>query len=654
MKRAKLSLVALDGGAGDYRLTLELVGSSERASDTLPRTHVEGNRPVDDRNAPLDRVAIHALLVRPPPLPSYGELQRIGEYLGGLLSYGAVGEKWSELRARFPREYPPNTEGLGLLLDIAAPELRALPWELARIGNQWVFTDPANPCTRMAPRFNPEPAPEPEWWPLRVTVIVGAEPDDRVVKVKQELENLYDALDKVGPDVEYDEIRQPRRGDFLLRELERLRPHVLHFIGHGKSDGGTGVLVMNDEEGSWDWTAEAIVNTMPITPRIAVINACRSGDLQPQVGTWQVADAFIERGALAVLAMQGDIEGGAAAAFSAGLYSSLLQDPAIDIAVAKGRQRAFAVGDGKRDFCLPTLTLACPPDRVLPRRLGIGVPQLDVVDMLLPRQPFIDRKGDRRALLEHLGRPTDGVALTSIEGDSDVGKTWLVQWTLRQLACRGHHVVYVDLANRDDEKLSAIDVLRAIRDAVHRVFTPQAAGVRLFDAWTHALNHLRVGKPVPAGEVTAPVADLGGQFNGHPADLEEIFRRFLEVLTSPGMPKLLIALDHLEGVEPEEFRNDVFPTLIEPIVLDPDVGVGLLLAGLSVTDLLRDLQPPCAVRLTAFEAGEMPILFRQYLRYHGAWSSEREERWAPILDRWSKPSKPELFEVFRLMVESVQ
>ena len=28
-------------------------------------------------------------------------------------------------------------------------------------------------------------------------------------------------------------IRQPRRGDFLIDELERLKPHVLHFIGHG-------------------------------------------------------------------------------------------------------------------------------------------------------------------------------------------------------------------------------------------------------------------------------------------------------------------------------------------------------------------------------------------------------------------------------------
>ena len=212
---------------------------------------------------------------------------------------------------------------------------------------------PGEPVARITPQFNPAPPPEPDWWPLRVTVIVGAEADDQVVKVEEELENLYAALDKVGPDVEYDVIKQPRRGDFLVGELERLSPHVLHFIGHGESDGGTGVLVMNDDRGRWDWTADDIVNTMPITPRIAALNACRSGDHQPQVGTWQVADAFIRRGAYAVLAMQGDIDGGAAATFSRGLYEALLENATLDVAVARGRQRALAAGSRRRDLACP-------------------------------------------------------------------------------------------------------------------------------------------------------------------------------------------------------------------------------------------------------------------------------------------------------------
>jgi CHAT domain len=648
MEHVKLSLGAAAGGGG-YPLTLELIGSSERESETIPRAQIEDSRPADDRGAALDRDGIHALLVR-SELPSPGELQRVGDYLGGLLGYGAVGEKWADLRTRFPGESPPG-KGLGVLLDITAPDLRVLPWELARIDGRLGFTDPENPCARITPQFNPDPPVEPDWWPLRVTVIVGAEADDQVVKVEEELVNLYAALDKVGPDVEYDVIKRPRRGDFLIGELERLRPHVLHFIGHGESNGGTGVLVMNDEEGRWDWTADEILDTMPIAPRIAALNACRSVDHQPQLGTWQVADAFIRRGAYAVLAMQGDIDGGAAATFSRGLYDALLENATLDVAVARGRRRVRAAVPRARDFGLPTLTLSRPPNRVLPLRLGIDRERLRIVDMLLPRQPFVDRKNDRRTLLECLDPPAaDGVALTSIEGESEVGKTALTQWTLRQLACRGHDVVYVDLAVAygalDGAKCSAIDVLRAIREAVYNVRVSESGAVRPFDAWTLALNHLCVGKPVPAGEVTAPVRDDDAPFASDPHDMEEIFSRFREVLTSLAEPKLLIALDHTEAVDPGEFREDVFPKLIEPIALDPNARVGLLLAGLVVDDLLVGITPGHGVVLRPFEACEMPTLVRQYLRYHDEWSPARE-RLAWVIDHWGGSLKPETFEYLR-------
>jgi hypothetical protein len=674
MRRVRLTLGPLDAGVDGYPMMLELIDSLERASATLPRATIEDRRPDDDAGEALDEYGIHALLLRAAPVPSLGELQRVGDYLGELLFFGSVGEKLAQLRKRFPREAPPQTEGLGVLLDITAPNLRVLPWELTRSDGVWMSTDPANPWARISSNFDPDPPPEPDWWPLRVTVIVGAEADDQVVKVEQELENLYAALDKVGPDVEYKDLQQPPRGEFLPGQLQRLKPHVLHFIGHGESDGATGVLVMNDEEGRWDWSAEQIRATMPVTPRIAVLNACRSGDLRPrsdtpqadtpqagtpQAATWQVADAFMQLGAHAVLAMQGDIDGGAAAAFSAGLYLALIDNATIDVAVARGRQRVLERAHDRRDFCLPTLTLSRLPERVLPRRLGIERPRLNIVDLLLPPQPFIDRTDDRRALLEYLDRPAgERVALTSIEGDPNVGKTSLGKWALRQLAVRGRSVVYVDLKNchagdeaGDDQPCSAIDVLRAIRDAVHdaaHLFPgTQTDGRRPFDAWTQALNHLVQGRPVPA---TVPefVIDEGAQFGAHPAELEDIFRRFLDVLRSLGQPVLLLALDHVEAVDVDDFRDDVFHKLIKPIVLNPTIGIELLLAGLDVTDLLRGLRPGCAVRLTPFPPGEMPLLVRQYLRYHDDWTPERVQSFAPVIDReWNEPARPEELEEFR-------
>src|SRR5690349_10286936 len=98
VKHVKLSLGAADGGAGGYPLTLELIGASARESGIVPSAYIEGSRPADDRNVALDEEGMHDLLVR-SRLPSLGELQRVGDYLGGLLGYGAVGRKWEKLRA---------------------------------------------------------------------------------------------------------------------------------------------------------------------------------------------------------------------------------------------------------------------------------------------------------------------------------------------------------------------------------------------------------------------------------------------------------------------------------------------------------------------------------------------------------------------------
>jgi hypothetical protein len=149
------------------------------------------------------------------------------------------------------------------------------------------------------------------------------------------------------------------------------------------------------------------------------------------------------------------------------------------------------------------------------------------------------------------------------------------------------------------------------------------------------------------------VSDEDARFDSEPRDLEEIFRRFREALTSLAEPKLLIALDHTEAVDSEDFRDDVFPKLIEPIVLDPNARVGLLLAGLGVDDLLVGITPGYGVVLRPFEACEMPSLVRQYLRYHDAWSSAREDL-ALIIDRWDGSLKPETFEYLRKFLGNIR
>jgi hypothetical protein len=648
VRTIKLILGARDAASGGYDLRLEEVDTDDRrtTTDTLPAAHVDGTRPLDDHGAALDPQAIRSLVLRDKPPPSGGELERIGAYLHGVLAYGKVGSRWDDLRNAYPGEQPPN-EGLRVLLDIEDEELRPLPWELARRGNRWMFVDPRNVVARISSEYVDDGDMADDWWPLRIVVVVGAEAADPMVKVDDEIERLQEALAKVLPDVDPEFIIRPAE-DSLPKRLEDLNPHVLHFIGHGESSAKGGALVMHDDAtGSrWDWLAKDIPNQLSITPRIVVLNACRTGQLGAQDGTWEVADAFAELGVPAVVAMQGDIEGRAAVAFAAAFFEGLLAGELLDVAVTRGRRRAAdTVGFAARDFSLPTLTLREPAERIVPKRYAIDAQKLFAVEAVLPVAAFVDRTKERRRMLAHLAPAEEraDALLTAVDGDSQVGKTTLVHWALRQLAYRGHDVAYVDMRTPDETPRTQVGVLRAIRDAVQRVRPAPPGDIRSFDRWTRDLNHLVEGEPPPPDPVTEAVKDLNHEYNADPSDLEQIFEGFLEVLGAvvKDGPMLLIALDHLEAVNPSDLKADLTPSLIQPIVAGRYPRLRLLLAGLGVQAAFETtVKPGLEVTVPSFPPEDMWVLVTQYLVYHDCWSDERKTL-VNALRNSTQPWKPE-------------
>jgi hypothetical protein len=650
VRTIKLSVGAHDDGVAGYLVRLlEGIDTDDPTSttDVLARAHVEATRPRDAQGDVLDSEGIRRLLLRDEPLPSEGELQRIGDYLHGLLAHGKVGERWAELRALYPRERPP-TEGLRLLLHIADDELRLLPWELARREDVWVFADPRNVFARIRDDYHDDLDGREDWWPLRIVVVVGAEDNDEGVQAEQEIERINEALAKVLPDVDPEFLVRPAR-EALAADLERLNPHLLHFIGHGVSTPTGGALIMHDDAtgARWDWTASDITNSLAITPQIVVLNACRSGELGAQQGTWQVADAFTKLGVPAVIAMQGDIDGRAAAAFAAGFFEALLAGELLDVAVSRGRRRvADKMTFARRDFCLPTLTLSEPAERAVPKRYAIDDRKLMEVEAVLPVAAFVDRTLERRGLLDQLTckeARAEGL-LTAIEGESEVGKTVLVQWALRQLAYRGRDVVYVDLRTPDRTPRTQVGVLRAIRDAVRPVRPAPPEDPRSFHAWTRDLNHLVHGEPPPKDPVGAPEPDANDEYDADQSDLDQIFAGFLTVLGAVAENEpLLIALDHLEAISQRDLETDLAVGLIRPLASGRVGRVRLLLAGTGVQGALPGLSPGLNVTVPSFRPEDKCVLITQYLLYHDCWSEERR-RFVAGLRGTTKPWKPTDFE----------
>ena len=107
---------------------------------------------------------------------------------------------------------------------------------------------------------------------------------------------------------------------------------MFHYIGHGGMDDEVGgYLRLEQEDGSdIQWTANAIRDDLAFVvrdtpdaggqafgvPRLAVLNACQSGEPDEHRGALAAAQGLTQLRVPAVIAMQGPIRGDAAACFA--------------------------------------------------------------------------------------------------------------------------------------------------------------------------------------------------------------------------------------------------------------------------------------------------------------------------------------------------
>ena len=257
-------------------------------------------------------------------------------------------------------------------VDVRPPRLRALPWELLRSDGNWLFLQ-----SNISAWRGPEPlsATDPDTGPLRVLLVV-CNPLDHRVLADDELAMITGELaSRLGQ--AFVEILDGPSRPGLSAEINNIRPHVLHFIGHGMprigdsdpelhfnwirgQSAGQGADVQR-----WGLVSDDIAYLYPADwrPRLVVINACRtaSDPLDPIGG---FAEAFLAAGTRAVVSMQADIESPAAVLFSAALYKGLGDFVPLDeiVAGARRRLRVDSMDSGDNgEWALPVLAANTDP-----------------------------------------------------------------------------------------------------------------------------------------------------------------------------------------------------------------------------------------------------------------------------------------------------
>lgn len=133
--------------------------------------------------------------------------------------------------------------------------------------------------------------------------------------------------------------------DGFLDKIEEVKPHVLHFIGHGHFNEreAKGEIALLDAGRNARWVrdnefADFFVHMRSI-PRLAFLHICEGGAVDFSTTYTGLAPQLIRVGVQAVVAMQYPISNDAAVIFSQAFYHELAKGEPIDNAVQNGRWR---------------------------------------------------------------------------------------------------------------------------------------------------------------------------------------------------------------------------------------------------------------------------------------------------------------------------
>jgi CHAT domain-containing protein len=213
--------------------------------------------------------------------------------------------------------------------------------------------------------------------PLRV-LLAWAKPEEDwlpSLDVQAELDAIDRALQAsvAAGRLEVRKLAHAQHGQFL-QEVQK-GYDLIHFIGHGGVEQGAGVLYFEDEDRavlpmSRDTLLELLAEPPTMTdrtPKLVVLNACRTAEADVVEGLAGLAAAVVTQGGVpAAVGMGYEISTASAAIFAQAFYEALVPYGQVDHAVAKGREAMFLeLGSDVADWGVPRLYSRRPEGVIL-------------------------------------------------------------------------------------------------------------------------------------------------------------------------------------------------------------------------------------------------------------------------------------------------
>ena len=278
----------------------------------------------------------------PSPLPRKIE-EEIGRRLFRAVFQGKVEQFWRQARLQAQA----NKAGLRLRLRIADPELTRWPWEfLFDPETGFLALSEVTPIiryTEMAPGVRASAVK----LPLRILVVTSHPFGCPPLQVEEEWREVREALKALRWKRKVVLERVDRASLSALHLKLQEKPfQILHFIGHGSFERDEGVLHLEQEgEGVKESAtggrlAEILKDHSSL--QLVVLNACEGGIPSLQDPFGGVAQALVQTGVPAVLAMRSKFSDAAAVFFSRAFYSALACGKPVDAALSMARKGLFS------------------------------------------------------------------------------------------------------------------------------------------------------------------------------------------------------------------------------------------------------------------------------------------------------------------------
>ncbi|ABG51366.1 hypothetical protein Tery_2132 [Trichodesmium erythraeum IMS101] len=254
------------------------------------------------------------------------------------------------------------------------PEFAALPWEFLCIpeevnqGTIWLGTDPNLIFSRRRALWNSAKTIQLEKdEKLRIALAISAPENEGPVEYAEVQEYLEELAKKQSEQIELLPIINPATKIEIDRLLEK-KPHIFHFIGHGRfedeAEKKVGKIALGKKVGKKilaRWVSEKFFAQLFVRhrPGIVVLQACEGGKQSASEAFKGVASKIVAQSIPVVVAMQYKVQNATANAFSTEFYRRLAKGEPVDIAAQNGRHDVALQTDySGNDFATPVIFMS--------------------------------------------------------------------------------------------------------------------------------------------------------------------------------------------------------------------------------------------------------------------------------------------------------